>query len=99
MPAERLQWNLEDRLILAVRVLEVRDRQPAGDPASVPDTGLAAPRARIDMRGAQSLRLDLGAQTAMPDEIFALRPHYFGDGGAAAIGVVFLLAGFWLRRS
>jgi hypothetical protein len=35
----------------------------------------------------------------LPDEIFALRPHYFGDGGAAAIGVVFLLSGLWLRRA
>jgi hypothetical protein len=35
----------------------------------------------------------------LPDEIFALRPHYFGDGGAAAIGVVFLLGGFLLRKS
>jgi hypothetical protein len=34
----------------------------------------------------------------LPDEIFALRPHYFGDSGAAAIGVVFLLGGFWLRK-
>ncbi|MGA1129754.1 MAG: hypothetical protein ACO3XN_06775 [Chthoniobacterales bacterium] len=34
----------------------------------------------------------------LPDDIFALRPHYFGDGGAAVIGVVFLLGGFWLRK-
>ncbi len=34
----------------------------------------------------------------LPDGIFALRPHYFGDGGAAAVGVVFLLGGFWLRK-
>ena len=34
----------------------------------------------------------------LPDEIFALRPHYFGDSGAAVIGVVFLLGGFWLRK-
>jgi hypothetical protein len=34
----------------------------------------------------------------LPDEIFALRPHYFGDGGAAAIGVVFLVAGLLLRK-
>jgi hypothetical protein len=35
----------------------------------------------------------------LPDEIFALRPHYFGDGGAVLVGVVFLLGGFWLRKS
>ena len=34
----------------------------------------------------------------LPDEIFVLRPHFFGDGGAAAIAVVFLLGGFWLRK-
>jgi hypothetical protein len=34
----------------------------------------------------------------LPDDVFALRPHYFGDGGAALIGVVFLLGGFWLRK-
>ena len=34
----------------------------------------------------------------LPDEIFALRPHYFGDSGAAVIGIVFLLGGFWLRK-
>lgn len=34
----------------------------------------------------------------LPEDIFALRPHYFGDGGAAVIGVVFLLGGFWLRK-
>lgn len=34
----------------------------------------------------------------LPDDIFALRPHYFGDGGAAVIGVVFLLGGFRLRK-
>jgi hypothetical protein len=45
--------------------------------------------------------LALGVALAgwLPDEIFALRPHYFGDGGAAAVGVVFLLSGFLLRRS
>ena len=68
---DRASPEAVDRLILAVRFLEVRDRQPAGDPTSVPDTGLAAPRARIDMRGECDLRLDLGAQAALPGEIFA----------------------------
>jgi hypothetical protein len=35
----------------------------------------------------------------IPDEIFALPPHYFGSGGAILIGLLFLAAGFWLRRS
>ena len=34
----------------------------------------------------------------LPDEIFALRPHYFGDGGAALVGFVFLVAGLLLRK-
>jgi hypothetical protein len=33
----------------------------------------------------------------LPDEVFALPPHYFGNGGAAAIGALFLIGGFWLR--
>lgn len=42
--------------------------------------------------------LGIALADLLPDEVFALRPHYFGDGGAAAIGVVFLLGGFWLRK-
>jgi hypothetical protein len=34
----------------------------------------------------------------IPDEIFALPPHYFGNGGAVAIGLLFLVSGIWLRR-
>ena len=34
----------------------------------------------------------------IPDEIFALPPHYFGNGGAALIGVLFLAGGLWLRK-
>jgi len=33
----------------------------------------------------------------LPDEILALPPHYFGRGGAALVGLLFLLAGLWLR--
>lgn len=35
----------------------------------------------------------------IPDDVFALPPHYFGNGGAAAIGALFLISGLWLRRS
>jgi hypothetical protein len=35
----------------------------------------------------------------LPDDIFALRPHYFGDGGAALVGLVFMAGGLFLRRS
>jgi hypothetical protein len=34
----------------------------------------------------------------IPDEIFALPPHYFGNGGAVAIGLLFLVSGLWLRK-
>ena len=34
----------------------------------------------------------------IPDEIFALPPHYFGNGGAVAIGLVLLGSGIWLRK-
>jgi hypothetical protein len=34
----------------------------------------------------------------LPDDVFELRPHFFGNEGAAVIGVVFLLGGFWLRK-
>ena len=44
------------------------------------------------------LALGVALAGLLPDDIFALRPHYFGDGGAAAIGMVFLLCGFWLRK-
>jgi hypothetical protein len=34
----------------------------------------------------------------LPDDVFALRPHFFGNEGAAVIGLVFVVAGFLLRR-
>ena len=34
----------------------------------------------------------------IPEEIFALPPHYFGNGGAVAIGLLFLVSGVWLRK-
>jgi len=60
-----------DRLFSAVRFLDVRDRQRIRDPAAVPESGLATPRARLDLRGPRDLRIDLGAPTALPGEIFA----------------------------
>jgi hypothetical protein len=35
----------------------------------------------------------------LPDDVFTLRPHYFGNEGAALVGLVFLVAGLLLRRS
>jgi hypothetical protein len=34
----------------------------------------------------------------LPEEIFKLRPHFFGNEGAAYVGVVFLVTGLLLRR-
>lgn len=60
-----------DRLLTAVRFLDVRDRRPAPDESALAEAGLAAPRLRIDLRGGQPLRLELGGNTVLPDEIFA----------------------------
>ena len=34
----------------------------------------------------------------LPDDIFQLRPHFFGNEGAALVGVAFLVAGLLLRK-
>jgi len=61
-----------DRLLTALRFLAVRDRLVSPEPAAVAEAGLAAPRLRVDLRGAQQpLRIEFGANTALPDEIFA----------------------------
>ena len=68
---DRADPELVDRLLLATRFLDVRDREAAKDPAAVPESGLATPRVRLDLRGARDVRLDLGGPTALPGEIFA----------------------------
>jgi len=35
----------------------------------------------------------------IPDDIFALPPHFFGNEGALTVGLMMLVAGFFLRRS
>jgi hypothetical protein len=69
--ADRASPEAVDRLLLAARFLEVRDRESGIDPAAMPDTGLATPRLRLDLRGSEDIRIDLGAATALPGEIFA----------------------------
>ncbi len=69
--ADRASPEAVDRLLAAVRYLEVHDRQTAADPASVQESGLGTPRARLELRGDTNLRIDLGADTALPGEIFA----------------------------
>lgn len=61
-----------DRLLTAVRFLDVRDRRAAPDQAAVAEAGLAAPRLRLDLRGGgEPRRLELGGNSALPGEIFA----------------------------
>ncbi len=60
-----------DRLLTAVRFLDVRDRRPSPDEAAVAEAGLSAPRLRLDLRGPRPIRLELGGNTALPGEIFA----------------------------
>ena len=60
-----------DRLLTAVRFLAVRDRNDSPDDAAVAEAGLASPRLRIDLRGEEPHRLELGANTALPGVVFA----------------------------
>ncbi len=69
--ADRADPAAIERLLLAARFLDARDRQPAKDPEAVPESGLATPRVRIDLRGEDDIRIDLGGATALPGEIFA----------------------------
>ena len=34
----------------------------------------------------------------LPDDIFRLRPHFFGNEGAALVGLAFLVSGLLLRK-
>ncbi len=68
---DRADPDAVDKLLLAIRFLDVRDREAAADPSAVPESGLATPRVRIDLRGAEDVRLDLGGAAALPGEIFA----------------------------
>lgn len=44
------------------------------------------------------LAFGLEVADMLPDDVFALPPHYFGQGGAALVGLVFLFGGLWLRK-
>lgn len=69
--ADRADPEAVERLLLAARLLDVRDREKVRDPSAMPESGLATPRARLDLRGTRDHRLDLGGPTALPEEIFA----------------------------
>ena len=34
----------------------------------------------------------------LPEEIFQLPPHFFGNGGAALVGLICLAGGLWVRK-
>jgi hypothetical protein len=34
----------------------------------------------------------------LPEHIFQIPPHFFGNGGAALVGLVCLAVGLWLRK-
>jgi Domain of unknown function (DUF4340) len=68
---DRADPDAIDRLLHALRFMEVRDRQPGRNPANFPECGLELPRARIALGGAENVIVDLGAETALPNEIFA----------------------------
>jgi hypothetical protein len=69
--ADRADPAVVEQLLLAARFLDVRDREPARDPSTVPESGLGTPRVRLELRGDRDLRLDLGSPAALPGEIFA----------------------------
>lgn len=60
-----------DRLTMAARFLEVRDRLAQPDQNVLAEAGLVSPRLRLDLRGDRHVRLDLGTPTAIPEQIFA----------------------------
>lgn len=68
---DRADAEAVDRLIMAARFLEVRDRLLKPDQAALAEAGLVTPRLRLDLRGDRHVRLDLGGSTALPEQIFA----------------------------
>ena len=69
--ADRASPEEVDRLLTAARFLDVRDRQSTPDQSAVAEAGLVSPRLRIDLRGEQPWRIELGGNTALSQEIFA----------------------------
>ncbi len=68
---DRASPEAVERLLLAMRFLEVRDRIAGEDAAALTESGLSPPRVHIDLHNGQTLRIDLGANTALAGEIFA----------------------------
>jgi len=68
---DRASPEAVDRLLMAARFMEVRDRQPGRDARNFPEAALVPPRLRIELRGAENAGIDIGAATALPQEVFA----------------------------
>ena len=68
---DRASPEAVDRLLMAVRFMEVRDRQPERKAENFPETALFPPRLRIELRGEETTGIDIGAGTALPREVFA----------------------------
>jgi len=67
---DRASPEAVDRLLSAARFLDVRDRRNAPDETAMAEAGLASPRLRIDLRGDEPRRLEIGGNSALPGEVF-----------------------------
>lgn len=68
---DRASPEAVDRLLMAARFMEVRDRQPGRDPEKFQEAALVPPRLRIELRGEENEGIEIGAGTALPQEVFA----------------------------
>jgi len=68
---DRASPEAVDRLLMAARFMEVRDRQPGRDPEKIQEATLVPPRLRIELRGEENETIEIGAGTALPQEVFA----------------------------
>lgn len=68
---DRASPEAVERLLMAARFMEVRDCETDRNPENFPEAALTSPRLRIELRGEGSTRLDIGAVTALPQQVFA----------------------------
>jgi len=68
---DRASPEAVDRLLMAARFMEVRDRQPGRKPENFTEAALVPPRLRVELTGEKNVGIDIGASTALPREVFA----------------------------
>lgn len=68
---DRASPEVVDRLLMAARLMEVKDRTRSRTADKFPEAGLVPPRLRIELRGTKDTAIDIGAGTALPQEVFA----------------------------